>query len=774
MDQEELRALEHRCIQEEPPECTAACPIHVDGRAFIAHVAKGEWPEAWKVLRKTMPFPGILGRICDAPCRLRCKRREAGDPIEIGLLERACVATPPPAFRVPPLPRKGKSVAVIGSGLSGLTVAWDLGRKGYPVHILDAGPSLGGPLRQMSGHLLPGPVIDQELECLATLGITADLNMDPAQAGFLDRCLSEHDVVFLGLDAVPDTIWDLERDATGRILVEPLRQITRSPRVYAGGSTGNGGHFPVRQAAEGRWAATSIDRLLQGVSVTAGREKDGAYATRLFTSLEGVRPSARIEPVDPLAGYSPAEAVTEAIRCLQCECLECVKVCAYLERFGAYPRRYAREVYNNESIVMGTHQANRLVNSCSLCGLCEQVCPEDFAMQDLCLQSRRTMVRRGKMPPSTHEFALLDMRFSLSERFHLARHAPGLNASTHAFFPGCQLCASTPDQVQRAYAHLRETLPGGVGLILGCCGAPASWAGREEELSSVCAVLLNDWSSLGRPDLIFACSTCFHVFAEHLPQVPATSLWQLLDRTGLPLQARKAAGPTLAIHDPCTTRPYPDIQKAVRRIVTRLGASVEELTLSRDRTECCGFGGLMQNANPELAREVVARRARMSPTDYLAYCAMCRDSLAASGKRTLHLLDLVFPDPATGDPAQRTRPGWSERQDNRARLRSRLLATLWGEKAHPMQAHEDIALIVAPEIAQLLEKRRILVEDVRRVIHEAEKNGCVVVHPGTARFKACHRPYRTTIWVEYTPTPEGYVVHSAYTHRMEIVGGRNA
>jgi hypothetical protein len=91
-----------------------------------------------------------------------------------------------------------------------------------------------------------------------------------------------------------------------------------------------------------------------------------------------------------------------------------------------------------------------------------------------------------------------------------------------------------------------------------------------------------------------------------------------------------------------------------------------------------------------------------------------------------------------------------------------------------MQAHEDIALIVAPEIAQLLEKRRILVEDVRRVIHEAEKNGCVVVHPGTARFKACHRPYRTTIWVEYTPTPEGYVVHSAYTHRMEIVGGRNA
>ena len=42
MDQQELRALEQRCIQEEAPECTAACPIHVDGRAFVGHASKGE------------------------------------------------------------------------------------------------------------------------------------------------------------------------------------------------------------------------------------------------------------------------------------------------------------------------------------------------------------------------------------------------------------------------------------------------------------------------------------------------------------------------------------------------------------------------------------------------------------------------------------------------------------------------------------------------------------------------------------------------------------
>jgi Fe-S oxidoreductase len=609
------------------------------------------------------------------------------------------------------------------------------------------------------------------LETLAALGVSADLNVDLAQAGFLDRCLKENDAVFLSMDAIPGEIPDLKWDAAGSIIIEPHLQSTQMPRVYAGGGTDTCDCSSIRQAAEGRWAATSIDRLLQGVSLTAGREKDGPYKTRLFTSLEGIQPSARIEPADPIAGYSLEEAVTEASRCLKCECLECVKVCAYLERFGAYPRKYAREIYNNESIVMGMHQANKLINSCSLCGLCERVCPESFAMQDLCLQTRRNMVRRGKMPPSTHEFALQDMHFSLSERFHLVRHAPGRTESAHAFFPGCQLCASAPGQVQRVYSHLMETLPGGVGLILGCCGAPASWAGREEEFAGVCAGFLKDWDALGRPELIVACSTCFGMFSEHLPQVRTTSLWQVLERTGLPPQAGATAGSNLAIHDPCTTRPYPGIQEAVRRLTKRLGVSTEELALGRDLTECCGFGGLMQNANPELSQEVVARRARRSPSDYLVYCAMCRDSLAGAGKRAVHILDLIFPDPGAPDPAQRRRPGWSERQENRARIRSRLLETLWAEETHEMLEHENISLIIATEIAALLEKRRILLGDVRRVIHEAERSGHVVAHPRTGHLKACHRPFRTTIWVEYTPTPEGYVVHSAYTHRMDISGG---
>jgi len=421
---------------------------------------------------------------------------------------------------------------------------------------------------------------------------------------------------------------------------------------------------------------------------------------------------------------------------------------------------------------MGVRQANRLVNSCSLCGLCERVCPEDFAVQDLCLEARRSMVRRGKMPPSAHAFALRDMRFSLGERFRLSRHAPGSSSSTHAFFPGCQLAASSPDQVRRAYGRLRETLPGGVALMLGCCGAPAAWAGREDEFTRVCTGFLADWQALGGPRVVAACSTCFRMFSERLPEVPVISLWQAMEEAGPPPAAVPGRPSALALHDPCTTRPFPEIQETVRRLLARMGVRLEELRLSRDLTECCGFGGLMQNANPDLARDVATRRSRISPLDYLAYCAVCRDNLAAVGKRSLHLLDLFFPDPSVPDPAARRRPGWSERQENRARLRDRLLKELWGEEGPAMAEHARIHLLIAPEVAELIEKRRILVEDIQRVIHEAEKSGTAVVHPRTGRLKAFFRPYRATIWVEYSPGPEGYRVHTAYSPRMAVGRGR--
>lgn len=768
MDQQELRELERRCIQEEPTFCTAACPLHVDARAFVGRAGHGDWDSALKILFRFMPLPGILGRICDAPCERKCRRAEAGDAIAIGAIERVCVEMIQSLPKTMPLPSKGKRVAVAGGGLSSLTVAWDLYRKGYHVTVFEPGDIPASILYSLEPSRLPAEAIQKEIARLLESGVVIECNVTVAAPEIWDRWMTAFDAVYLGLDGVSSESWDLPLDDTGEVMAEQGTQRTVRKNVFAGGRSGQSIASPVFKAAEGRWAAVSIDRFLQGVSITAGREKEGPCQTRLFTSLKGISPSSRQPMTNPARGYSRKEAEKEAGRCLSCECLECVKVCAYLEEFKSYPRKYAREIYNNAAIVMGEHKANRLINSCSLCGLCERVCPNGFAMQDLCLSARKEMTAKGRMPPSAYEFALLDLAFSRSDRFSLVRHQPGKVSSHWVFFPGCQWAASAPDQVERTYSHLCEALRSGVGLILGCCGAPALWAGDQALFSETLHEFETQWSSLGASRLVIACSTCYGVFKEHLPKIPVTSLWEVMEGTLTPDINTRIKTAALAIHDPCTTRDEAGIRQAVRRILKHLGVETLELDLSGELTECCGYGGLMQAANPDLALKVTIRRSERSPLDYLAYCAVCRDNLAKTGKRAFYIMDLIFPDESWSDPAARPRPGWSERRENRTRLKERLMCRLWNEKISPDNSHKSIRIIMSPEITNLLEKRRILMEDIQQTIIHAETTGKKLVHHRSGRFKAAYTPRNVTFWVEYSPVSDGFQIHNAYSHRMEV------
>jgi glutamate synthase (NADPH) small chain len=770
MDQQELRELEKRCIQEEPPFCTAACPLHVDVRAFAGRMKEGDWDGAMKILSRFMPQPGILGRICDAPCELRCRRGDVGEAIAIHALERTCAEMNLPPPRTVRLPSKPGRIAVAGGGLSSLAAAWDLVRKGYSVTLFEEGTIPASILYSLDPSRLPAESIQKEISRLIEQGVAIECNVWMDAPETWARWMTDFDAVYLGLDSVSGKSWDISRNDAREIIIEPGIQSTGMEKAFAGGRPEQRRGSPVFLTSEGRWAAVSIDRFLQGVSVTAGREKEGPYETRLFTSIAGVSPSARQTMSDPVHGYNEEEAIKEAQRCLACECLECVKVCVYLEHYKAYPRRYAREIYNNGSIVLGERKANRLINSCSLCGLCERVCPNDFAMQDLCLSARRAMTAAGKMPPSAHEFALLDLAFSRSDRFSMARHQPGKASSKWIFFPGCQWPASAPGQVERTYSHLCDNLKGDVGLILSCCGAPALWAGNQDIFSESLSDMETRWKSLGSSRLVTACSSCYRIFKENLPQIPVVSLWEVLEETLGPEIKAGTKPETVAVLDPCTSRYQNEMQQSVRRLVKRLGVEIRELDLAGEFTECCGYGGLMQNANPELARNVASRRAGRSPADYLTYCAMCRDNMARVGKRAVYLMDLIFPDEREPEPAERRRPGWSERRENRERLKEGLLCRLWKEEAIQSEPWRSIRIGISPEVADLIEKRRILLEDIQQTIYHGETTGRKMFIPGRGLFKAVYRPNNVTFWVEYSLNAEGFQVRNAYSHRMEVIG----
>jgi Fe-S oxidoreductase len=586
----------------------------------------------------------------------------------------------------------------------------------------------------------------------------------------LEELQQKYDAVYVGTGRVLEQSLGIQIDRSGLFAVDALTFQTNLHGVFAGGRAvyGTEQYSPITSISHGRRAAISIDRFLQKVSLTASRENEGAYLTQLFTSTEGIQPLKRIPMADHARGYSSEEAMSEAARCLQCECMECVKMCEYLAHYKGYPKKYVRQVYNNLSIVMGHRRGNKFINSCSLCGLCKEVCPEDLNMGQVCKAARGIMVDQGKMPPSAHEFALRDMEFSNSDKAALARHEPGAMSSAYLFFPGCQLSGLSPDNLKKTYRFLRDRLKGGVGLMLRCCGAPADWAGRAEIFSQVLKAFRAQWMEMGSPELILACSSCYAVFKAHLPEARLISLWEIFDRQGLPQTDTRPGQNVLAIHDPCTSRHEARIQESVRNIVRTLGLEIAELPLSRDKTKCCGFGGLMWFAHRELADKVIERRINETSMDMLAYCAVCCDHFRSQGKPTLHLLDLIFGETTTGDTLTRT-PDYSQRRENRVRLKNSLLGELWSEKRVEHKEKQTITLHISARVRELMAQRMVLVEDVEQVIQWAETSGTKLVQKKTGHFLAHYRPGTVTYWVEYSGAEDGIIIHNVYSHRMEVL-----
>ena len=158
--------------QDKVAPCTAACPIQVDARGYIALIAKERFDEALDLVLEKNPFPGITGRLCARPCERICRRGDVDAPIAIDLLKRFLADREGHrADHLTPGPERTEKVAIVGSGPAGLMAAHDLRRQGYPVTIFEALPVAGGTMAVATGRFrLPKEVLDREIGIVEKLG----------------------------------------------------------------------------------------------------------------------------------------------------------------------------------------------------------------------------------------------------------------------------------------------------------------------------------------------------------------------------------------------------------------------------------------------------------------------------------------------------------------------------------------------------------------------------------------------------------------------------
>ena len=191
---------DHNSYCEAP--CSVSCPTHIDIPAFIAEVERGDFAAADAIVRRDLPFPGIIGRICPAYCETDCRRGEVDEPIAICALHRAA-ADKAGAPAIACAPSTGKRVAVVGAGVAGLTAAYYLAERGHAVTVYDDHNEPGGMLRYGIGQFrLPQKVVDAELKPLWDAGVrfvgNVSLGDDISIYGLLSGA---YDAVFVGIGA---------------------------------------------------------------------------------------------------------------------------------------------------------------------------------------------------------------------------------------------------------------------------------------------------------------------------------------------------------------------------------------------------------------------------------------------------------------------------------------------------------------------------------------------------------------------------------------------
>jgi NADPH-dependent glutamate synthase beta subunit-like oxidoreductase len=366
----EISPLRPRFSEKMAP-CVGHCPNGVDIRAWLTTIAQAEaygrtreqaLEIAWFKIVDRNPFPAVCGRICPHPCEAGCNRKSKDGPVAINALERFIgdfgIERELKLNRIVENneDKRPEKIAVIGSGPAGMSCAYQLSRRGYPVTIFEASGQPGGMFRYgVPRYRLPGKILDAEINRILDLGVELRCDCGVGNDISYERLRKEFKAVFLAEGAHQG----IKLDVAGEDCADATVLYRRTEA-----------EMPATALCQGRVAALTIDAHFRGeelarptarplsANMKLGWYKESARNERQPLSVELNNIDAEIE-----SGFSETEALEEAKRCMSCGmCMDCETCWMYCTSncFIRLPK--------------GEHYKIKL-EGCNGCKKCAEACP---------------------------------------------------------------------------------------------------------------------------------------------------------------------------------------------------------------------------------------------------------------------------------------------------------------------------------------------------------------------------------------------------------------